>query len=317
MTTIARELGDGGGTVAEDVGRAVRQEDHVARREPARLEPAHLEERSAPGDQVEHRARSLDELEAPRSPRLDATVDRVAQEAYAENVGEHIASRILDVDGSWTMGYVLRTSRHRRSNRSTHVRRMTDDVLSLLFTEARTHHAWSERPIDRATLERLYELVRMGPTAGNGQPIRVLFVESGEAKQRLKPALWAANVDKTMSAPVTAVLAFDAAFYEKMPELFPARPEMRDTIAALPPEVREGMARQSATLQGGYFIVAARALGLDAGPMGGFDAATIDQTFFEGSSWRAFLLVNLGHGRPEALFPRLPRLSFDTACRVE
>lgn len=194
---------------------------------------------------------------------------------------------------------------------------MDEPTLSHLFTDARTHHAWTDRAIPRETLERLYELVRMGPTSGNGQPIRIVFVESHEAKERLRPTLWPTNVEKTMTAPVTAILAFDAAFHEKMPQLFPARPGMRDQLATIPAEARDGMARQSATLQAGYLVVAARALGLDVGAMGGFDTNKVDATFLAGTTWRTFLLVNLGHGRADALLPRLPRLSFEEACRVE
>ena len=191
-----------------------------------------------------------------------------------------------------------------------------EEELKLLFNDARTHSAWLDRPVDDALLHRLYELVRMGPTGGNTQPMRLVFVKSREAKEKLRPALRPGNVDKTMAAPVTAIIAFDTLFFEKIPQLFPARPEMRDHMAAIPEETRNRMAVQSATLQAGYLILAARALGLDCGPMAGFDPELTDAAFFAGTSWKAMLLINLGYGDPAALHPRLPRLAFDEAGRI-
>ncbi len=192
-----------------------------------------------------------------------------------------------------------------------------EEELNLLFTEARTHGAWLDRPVPDDLLERLYALVRMGPTGGNAQPLRVVFVKSREAKERLRPALMPGNVDKTMSAPVTAIVAFDARYYDKLPQLFPARPEMRDRIAGMPEAERDRMGTQSALLQAGYLILAARALGLDCGPMGGFDAAGVDAEFFPDGRYKSMFLLNLGYGDRDKLFPRLPRLSFEEACRVE
>jgi 3-hydroxypropanoate dehydrogenase len=192
-----------------------------------------------------------------------------------------------------------------------------EEELKLLFTEARTHSAWLDRPVEDALLQRVYELVRVGPTGGNTQPMRVVFVKSREAKEKLRPVLKPGNVDKTMGAPVTAIIAFDARFYEKLSQLFPARPEMRDQIAAIPDGPRERMAVQSATLQAGYLILAARALGLDCGPMAGFDPDQTDAAFFPGETWRSLLLVNLGYGDPGKLHPRNPRLAFEEACRIE
>jgi 3-hydroxypropanoate dehydrogenase len=191
-----------------------------------------------------------------------------------------------------------------------------DDELRLLFTDARTHSAWIDRPVDPELLRRLYDLTRMAPTGGNSQPLRVVFAISQDAKERLQPALDPGNVDKTMAAPVTAILGYDAEFYEQLPRLFPARAGMKERIAGMPAERRERMAMQSANLQAGYFILAARALGLDCGPMGGFDAAQVDAAFLAGTSWRSLLLVNLGYGDAEKLYPRLPRLDFDDACRI-
>lgn len=190
------------------------------------------------------------------------------------------------------------------------------ETLDLLFNGARTHNAWLDRPVDDATLRRIYELTRMAPTGGNSQPLRVVFVKSAAAKERLLPAVSPGNVDKTRTAPVTAIIAHDVAFHEKLPELFPAY-DMRSVIAALPPEARLQMAFQGSSLQGGYLILAARALGLDCGPMGGFDRAKVDAEFFPDGAWRSNFLVNLGHGDPEKLYPRNPRLDFDEACRIE
>lgn len=190
------------------------------------------------------------------------------------------------------------------------------EELALLFTDARTHGAWLDGEVSEATLRRLYELTSAGPTGGNAHPLRVMFATTPAAKERLRPALQPQNVEKAMRAPVTAILAFDPAFHEYLPILFPARPAMREQLAAMPDAERDRLALLSATLQAGYLILAARALGLDCGPMGGFDRAQIDTTFFTETRWRSFLLVNLGYGDPSKLFPRLPRLAFEQACQV-
>jgi 3-hydroxypropanoate dehydrogenase len=156
----------------------------------------------------------------------------------------------------------------------------------------------------------------MGPTGGNSHPMRVLFVKTAEAKAKLLPGVAPMNVEKARTAPVTAILAYDTAFYENMPRLFPARPEMREVFAGMPAEMRDGIGQLNATLAAGYFIIAARALGLDAGPMGGFERNVVDAAFFADSTWRSFLLVNLGHGDTTKLYPRNPRLAFDEACRI-
>jgi 3-hydroxypropanoate dehydrogenase len=192
-----------------------------------------------------------------------------------------------------------------------------DEELALLFTDARTHNVWLDRAVDDGLLRRVYELARMAPTGGNSSPMRVVFVKSAAAKEKLRPTLSPMNVDKTMSAPATAIIARDTVFYDKLPKLFPARPEMRDAMASRPADVLERMASQSATLQAGYLILAARALGLDCGPMAGFDPAKVDAAFFPDGAWKALLLVNLGYGDREKLFPRNPRLDFDEACRIE
>jgi 3-hydroxypropanoate dehydrogenase len=192
-----------------------------------------------------------------------------------------------------------------------------DDDLDLLFLGARTHSAWLDRPVDDATLHRLWELTRMPPTSANSNPLRVVFVKSAAAKERLRPTLAPGNVDKTMTAPVTAIVAYDLEFAAKMGELFPARPEMGAGLAKMPEAARDRWVLLNGSLQAGYFILAARALGLDAGPMGGFDNAKVDAEFLAGTSWRSNILVNLGYGDASKLFPRNPRLAFETACRID
>ncbi|MDI1446056.1 malonic semialdehyde reductase [Polyangium sp. 6x1] len=195
---------------------------------------------------------------------------------------------------------------------------MNDDaLLKQIFFEARTHNGWLAEPVDDATLRRLYEALRLGPTAANSVPARIVFVKSPEAKERLRPCLDAGNVEKTMRAPVTAIIAYDTRFHEKMPKLFPARPTMGEALAAMPPEHRDAFLLQNASLQAGYLILAARALGLDCGPMGGFDREKVNAAFLADVPWKSVLLVNLGHGDPEKLFPRNPRLDFEEACRIE
>ncbi|MHA7634763.1 malonic semialdehyde reductase [Corallococcus sp. M7] len=190
------------------------------------------------------------------------------------------------------------------------------DALEQLFIEARTHSGWQDRPVTDETLRRIYELARMAPTAVNSQPVRLVFVRSREAKEKLKPALSPGNVDKTMQAPVTVIVAYDTNFHEQMPKLFPSR-DMKSVFAAQTPEAREQAAFMNGTLQAGYVILAARALGLDCGPMGGFDKAKVDAAFLQGTGWKSNILLNLGHGDPAKLFPRNPRLSFEDACRLD
>lgn len=191
-----------------------------------------------------------------------------------------------------------------------------EEEVALLFTQARTYGAWLDRQVDDALLHRLYELTRTGPTGGNTQPLRVVFVKSASAKEKLREALAPTNVEKTMTAPVTAIIAFDVAFHLKLPQLFPGRPEMKEKLDVLPSQERERLALQSSTLQAGYLILAARALGLDCGPMGGFDAAKVNELFFPDGEWKSTLLINLGYGDRTKLFPRLPRLEFEDACKI-
>jgi 3-hydroxypropanoate dehydrogenase len=193
---------------------------------------------------------------------------------------------------------------------------LEDAALRQLFLDARTHMAWQDRPVSDELLHQVYDLARMGPTGGNSSPFRVVFVKSAAGKEKLKPTLNPGNVDKTMNAPATAIVAWDSAFYEQMPKLFPGR-DMKTMLTGLPAEVRDRMGLQGGTLQGAYLILAARALGLDCGPMAGFDNAKVDQAFFVGSTWKSNFLVNLGYGEPTKLFPRLPRLDFAEAARIE
>lgn len=189
-------------------------------------------------------------------------------------------------------------------------------AASRLFLEARTFSGWLDTPVEEATLRELFRLARMGPTAANSQPGRFLFLTSLAAKERLKPALSPTNVDKTMAAPVTVVVAFDNQFHEQMSKVFPARPELEGVLGKLADPARSAYLLQNASLQAGYLIMAARSLGLDCGPMGGFDKDKVDREFFADSPWRATLLINIGYGDPKSLFPRNPRLSFEDACRI-
>ncbi len=187
--------------------------------------------------------------------------------------------------------------------------------LNRLFLEAHTHNKWLDTPVDEALLRELYGLTKFAPTSANSQPMRLVFVKSREAKERLKPALAPGNIEKTMSAPVTAIVAHDLEFYEKLPKLMP-HVDARSWFANRPAEQIERAAFQGSSMQGAYLILAARALGLDCGPMAGFNNGLVDQTFFPDGTWRSNFLVNLGHGDPAGVYPRNPRLDFDEACRI-
>jgi len=189
---------------------------------------------------------------------------------------------------------------------------LDSNALAALFTEARTHNGWSDQPVTDAELQKIYELTRMGPTSANCSPARFVFVRSTEAKEKLRPALSSGNLEKTMAAPVTVIAAIDAQFFEKLPELFP-HADAKSWFTSSP-AVAEETAFRNGTLQAGYLILAARSLGLDTGPMSGFDKAKVDEAFFDGTSWKSNFLINLGHGDPSKLFGRLPRLSFEEAC---
>jgi 3-hydroxypropanoate dehydrogenase len=187
-------------------------------------------------------------------------------------------------------------------------------ILDQLFREARTHSAWLPKPIAEQTLRELYDLVRMGPTSANTQPARFVFLTTAEAKQRLLPALAEMNREKTNAAPAVALIAWDTEFYDHLPRTFPHK-EMRSVFANNPALAQETAFRNS-SLEAGYFIMAARALGLDCGPMSGFNAEKINAEFFPGGKWKINLICNLGYGDPAKLFPRNPRLEFEEACRI-
>lgn len=184
----------------------------------------------------------------------------------------------------------------------------------LLFREARTHKYWQDKPVGEDLLRAVWDLAKMGPTSANCSPMRVVFVTSPEGKEKLKPALMEGNVTKTMTAPATAIIAHDLEFYEKLPELFSAA-DARSWFAGKPKHI-ETTAFRNGSLQGAYFIIAARALGLDCGPMSGFDNAKVDAAFFPEGKWKSNFLCNLGYGDPDKLPPRDRRLDFDEACRI-
>jgi 3-hydroxypropanoate dehydrogenase len=186
----------------------------------------------------------------------------------------------------------------------------------LLYRSARTHNNWLDQPVADDTLRELYELMKWAPTSANSSPMRIVFLRTAAAKERLLPALIPANVEKTMTAPVTAVLAYDLKFYDKLPRLFPHNLRMRELFANAP-ELADITAKRNASLQGAYFILAARALGLDCGPMSGFDNAAVDGAFFAvNRDVKSNFLCNLGYGDPAKLFPRNPRLDFNEACEL-
>lgn len=191
---------------------------------------------------------------------------------------------------------------------------LADPALDQLFRAARTHNAWQDVPVTDAQLHQVYELLKWGPTSANGSPARFVFVRSPEAKAKLAPALSDGNRDKTLAAPVTVIVATDYEFYEKLPQLFP-HADARSWFAGNQPLI-EATAERNGSLQGAYLILAARAAGLDAGPMSGFDNALLDDAFFAGTKIKSNFLVNLGVGDVAGLFPRSPRLSFDEACRI-
>jgi 3-hydroxypropanoate dehydrogenase len=191
---------------------------------------------------------------------------------------------------------------------------LSDQALDQLFREARTHNGWQDKPVDNAVLRQLTELVLLGPTSANSSPGRFVYVKTPEGKEKLRPALSPGNLEKTMAAPVTVIVGMDMAFYEHLPKLFP-HADARSWFAGNDKAIADTAFRNS-TLQGGYLILAARALGLDTGAMSGFDAAKVDPAFFSGTTVKSNFLINLGYGDPSKLFPRSPRFSFDEAARI-
>ena len=187
-------------------------------------------------------------------------------------------------------------------------------ALDQLFLAARTHNAWQPRPVPDELLHRLIDVLKMGPTSANCSPARIVFVKTAESKARLEPLLDAANRAKTLAAPVSAIIGHDMTFYDHLPKLFP-HTNARDWFAGKPQKIAD-TAFRNGTLQGAYLILAARALGLDCGPMSGFDNAGVDAAFFAGTDTKSNFLCNLGYGEPAALMPRSPRFAFDEMARI-
>ena len=191
---------------------------------------------------------------------------------------------------------------------------LSQDALNQIFLTARTANGFLDKPVPTALLQEVYELAKMGPTSMNTQPTRYVFLNSAESRERLKPALSPGNLDKTMSAPVTVIVATDTRFYEFMPQVWhrPGAKENFEGNAAL----ATATANRNSTLGGAYFIIAARALGLDCGPMSGVDLAKVNAEFFADGRFQANFLINLGYGDNEKLFDRNPRLTFEQACTI-
>jgi 3-hydroxypropanoate dehydrogenase len=192
---------------------------------------------------------------------------------------------------------------------------LSSEHLATLFHQARTHNAWLPQPVSDDLLRQIYDLMKWGPTSANSLPARFVFLRTKEAKERLRPALSPLNVDKTMQAPVTVILAYDLKFYEHLPRLFPMKPDMKNMFSSSA-QLAEITAFRNGSLQGGYFILAARALGLDCGPMSGFDNAKVDAEFFPSTSVKSNFLCNLGYGDHSKLFPRSPRFEFEEVCQL-
>ncbi len=192
---------------------------------------------------------------------------------------------------------------------------INDEALDTIFRAARTNRHWQDKPVSAALLMAIYDLMRWGPTSANTNPGRIVFVVSKEAKERLRPHLDAGNVNKTMTAPATAILGYDLDFPRFVPKLNPHSPDAKDWFDDA--RLIETTAFRGGTLQGAYFVIAARALGLDCGPMSGFDNSGVDRAFFAGTAIRSNFLCNIGYGDPVGLRARAPRLSFDEACRIE
>ncbi len=189
-----------------------------------------------------------------------------------------------------------------------------DTALDVIFRTARSQNAWQDRPVPQTLLQAVYDLTKMGPTSANCSPARFVFVTSEEAKARLLPHVMDGNKDKVKTAPATVIIAHDLDFADKIPQLFPHNPGAKDWFAD--PDAAAATAFRNGTLQGAYLMIAARSLGLDCGPMSGFDNAGVDEAFFGGTRWRSNFLCGLGYGDPSELFERSPRLAFDEACQV-
>ena len=192
---------------------------------------------------------------------------------------------------------------------------LNDEALDTLFREARSHNGWKDLPVSDKQLQQVYDLMKMGPTAANACPARLVFVKSAEAKEKLKPCLSEGNVEKCMTAPVVAIIGMDMEFYEQLPKLFP-HTDARSWYVGKPEEVIYTAAFRNSTLQGAYFMMAARSLGLDCGPMSGFDAEKMEAEFFPSGKIKANFICAVGHGDASKIFARHPRLEFDEVCSV-
>jgi 3-hydroxypropanoate dehydrogenase len=191
---------------------------------------------------------------------------------------------------------------------------LDDGALDILFREARSYNRWAAETVSDEVLHRLYELLKFGPTSANSTPARFVFVKSAEAKSKLVACVSPGNVTKVEQAPVTVIVAMDEKFHEKLPTLFPQRPGMAEMFKDA--AFAQATMMRNSSLQGAYLILAARALGLDCGPMSGFDHAKVDAAFFAGTPLKSNFICALGHGTTELLFPRNPRLAFDEACKI-
>ncbi|MBA7933214.1 malonic semialdehyde reductase [Klebsiella sp. RHBSTW-00215] len=187
-------------------------------------------------------------------------------------------------------------------------------ACATLFTDARTHNGWLDKPVTDDQLREIYALMKMGPTSANCSPARIVFIRTPEGKETLRPTLSSGNLEKTMQAPVTAIVAWDSAFYDRLPELFP-HGDARSWFTSSP-QLAEETAFRNSSLQAAYLIFACRALGLDTGPMSGFDREKVDAAFFADGGWKSNLLINIGYGDTSKLYARLPRLPFDDACQL-
>jgi len=192
---------------------------------------------------------------------------------------------------------------------------LSQPAFEQLFLQAHTNNAWQDKPVADELLQQLYDTLRMGPTSMNCSPARIVFVKSKAAKQKLDSTLMEGNRAKTMAAPVTAIIGYDAHFYDQLPKLFPNDPKARDLFAGNA-TLSDITAFRNGTLQGAYLILAARALGLDCGPMSGFDNAAVDRLFFAGTNVKSNFICNLGYGDPKGIYPRNPRLAFSEACSI-
>ena len=191
---------------------------------------------------------------------------------------------------------------------------LDDRSLDIIFREAHTHSNWLDKPVSDALLRQIYDLMKWAPTSANSCPARFVFVRSAEAKQRLLPLMAPGNVEKTRAAPVTVIVGYDLDFYEKLPKLFP-QTDARSWYVGNEPLINSTSFRNG-TLQGAYLLIAARSLGLDAGPMSGFDNEKVDKEFFAGTKVKSNFVINLGYGDSSKLFPRNPRLPFEEAARI-